>query len=58
MNDSDTEFFENDEIDYKSGYVANTSDILVSTSKVHSLSSGSPSFNYPVCSKSKSATLR
>ena len=45
MNDSDTEFFGNDELDYNSGSVANASDILVPAANVHSSSSRRPSFN-------------
>ena len=51
INDSDTEFFVNDELDYKSGSVANASDILVSAANVPSPSSGSPSFNCSAHSK-------
>ena len=45
MNDSDTEFFGNNELDYNSVSVANTYDILVLAASVHSSSSGSSSFN-------------
>ena len=45
MNDSDTEFFGNDELDYNSGSVENASDILVPAANIHSSSSGSPFFN-------------
>ena len=51
INDSDKEFFVNDELDYKSGSVANASDILVSAANVPSPSSGSPSFNCSAHSK-------
>ena len=51
INDSDKEFFVNDELDYKSGSVANASDTLVSAANVPSPSSGSPSFNCSAHSK-------
>ena len=46
MNDSDKEFFGNDELDYNSDSVANASDILVPAANAHSSSSGNPSFNF------------
>ena len=46
MNDSDKEFFGNDELDYNSDSVANVSDILVPPANAHSSSSGNPSFNF------------
>ena len=58
MNDSDTDFFGNDEVDYNSGSVANASDILVPAANVHSSSSGNPSFNFSAYSKKNSATWR
>ena len=57
INDSDKEFFVNDELDYKSGSVANASDTLVSAANVPSSSSGSPSFNYSAHSKKKVSPL-
>ena len=58
MNDSDMEFFGNDEVDYNSGSVANASDILVPAANIHISSSGNPSFNCSAHSKTKSATWR
>ena len=58
MNDSDMEFFGNDEVDYNSGSVANASDILVPAANVHISSSGNPSFNCSAHSKTKSVTWR
>ena len=46
INDSDMEFFGNDELDYNSGTVANASDILVPAANVNSSSSGSPSWRW------------
>ena len=57
INDSDKEFFVNDELDYKSGSVANASDTLVSAANVPSSSSGSPSFNYSAHCKKKVSPL-
>ena len=45
INDSDKKFLENYEIDYNSGFVANTSNILGPAAKVHSASSGNSSLN-------------
>ena len=44
MNDSDMEYFGNDEVDYNSGSVANASEILVPAANVHSSPSGNASF--------------
>ena len=46
INDSDMEFFGNDELDYNSGSVANASDILVPAANVNSSSSRSPSWRW------------
>ena len=56
MNDSDTEFFENYELGYNSGSLANGSNILVPAANLFSLSSRSPSFNCSAHSKKTSAT--
>ena len=58
MNDSDREFFGNDEIDYNSGSVTNVSDILVPTANVHSSSSGNSSFDCSAQSKGTSSNWK
>ena len=51
MNDSDTEFSENDEVDYNSCSVANAFDIMVPAANLHGSWSGNPSFNCSAHSK-------
>ena len=46
MNDSDKEFFGNDDLDYNSDSVANASNILVPTTNAHSSLSGNRSFDF------------
>ena len=58
MNDSDTEFFGKNEVDYNPGSVASASDILVPAANAHSSSSGDPSFNCSAYSKKMSVTWR